>query len=259
MCGTPHEHLPTPEPSCRRGGRRPSRVARPAQNIRICVATPTVRRADGTDQNGGSRAAAPRLPVTFRHGSLAASGSTDDRRLPMSRMLLRVPGGLRRGSPAHPRVTLGVQRLREDRTGPACCGPVVGSGISGEVDMDDGHGRDPAGPGQLPGRDGGAYTDTGAPWPGPAGRRTGRETAGVSLWSRRSNAWWQSRRGSSSSAPGAPAAGRPGTAGRGNQGRRRLAGGRARALRRDRHDVRAPVRTGTGIRSARAAGRTWPG
>ena len=40
-----------------------------------------------------------------------------------------------------------------------------GSGISGEVDMDGGHGRDPAGPGQLPDRDGGAYTDTGAPWP----------------------------------------------------------------------------------------------
>ncbi len=186
-------------------------------------------------------------------------GSTDDRRLPMSRMLLRVPGGLRRGSPAHPRVTLGVQRLREDRTSPACCGPVVGSGISGEVDMDGGHGRDPAGPGQLPGRDGGAYTDTGAPWPGPAGRRTGRETAGASLWSQRSSAWRQSRRGSSSPAPGARAACRPGTAGRRNRGRRQVTGEHARALRRDRHNVRAPVRTGTGIRSARAAGRTWPG
>jgi hypothetical protein len=67
MCGTPHEHLPTPEPSCRRGGRRASRVARPAQNIRICVASPTVREADGADQNGGIvRSAEDRVPITRR-------------------------------------------------------------------------------------------------------------------------------------------------------------------------------------------------
>ena len=53
--GTPHEHLPTPEPGRRRrGGRWASPVARPAQNIRICVASSTVREADGADQNGGS-------------------------------------------------------------------------------------------------------------------------------------------------------------------------------------------------------------
>ncbi len=38
-------------------------VARPAQNIRICVASPTVRGADGDDQNGGSRAQAADQPA----------------------------------------------------------------------------------------------------------------------------------------------------------------------------------------------------
>ena len=56
------------------------------------------------------------------------------------------------------------------------------------------------------------------------------------------------------SAGGVPARHRGGR----NQGRRQVTGEHARALRRDMHNVRTPVRTGAGIRGARAAGRTWP-
>jgi hypothetical protein len=86
MCGTPHEHLPTPEPSCRRGGRWASRVARPAQNIRICVASPTVRRADGADQNGG-----------YARASYASGGGGASR-------VPRIAGDVTAGCPCHLRV-----------------------------------------------------------------------------------------------------------------------------------------------------------
>jgi len=181
-------------------------------------------------------------------------------RLPMSRMLLQVPGGLRRGSPAHPRVTLGVQRLRETAQAGmlrAC----RGSASAVRWILMAATGRDPAGPGQLTSRDGGAYTAHGAPWRvlrvAVRGRENGGRLAVVSAL--------KPLAGNRGEVPSSPAQGRRLLAGQGMRGRRNpgsetahWASTRGLSARQAFH-VRAPARTGTGIRSARAAGRTWPG
>jgi hypothetical protein len=72
MCGTPHEYLPTPEPSCRRGGRRASRVARPAQNIRISWRHQPFAGPTEPIRTAGGRAFSPASCVTPRGGEMVA-------------------------------------------------------------------------------------------------------------------------------------------------------------------------------------------
>jgi hypothetical protein len=59
----------------------------------ICTRRCPASRAAADEQVGGSGAPAPRLPVTFRDEPRRLRATTHDRRLPMSRMLLRVPDG----------------------------------------------------------------------------------------------------------------------------------------------------------------------
>ena len=184
-------------------------------------------------------------------------GSTDDRHLPMSRMLLRVPGGCgadRRlilalrpecnvsGRTAQARHAEGLSLDRASPVRRIGWRPRARSGRAGTATRPRrwsiyGHGSSLAG-------------SCGSPYgPGNGGR-----LALVSALKRLAAIAERFLIAGTGSAGGVPARHRGGR----NQGRRQVTGEHARALRRDMHNVRTPVRTGTGTRGARAAGRTWP-
>jgi len=201
-------------------------------------------------QIGGSGAPAPRLPVTFRDQPGRLRATTHDRRLPLSRMLLRVPDGCS----ADRRLILALR--------PECSI----SRTTALARHDAGLSVDWASPvtwiwraaqgaprlaGQPPGRRPAGTAETAAPRQLHARQAPDRPRATTaSCWPLparpASRLRWCVSHADAPRRSTTPCA-------RGQRTDHALADPRS-----DRHDVRAPVRIGTGIRSARAAGRTWP-